>query len=215
MQTYVLTTNQLIEAIVRGAIAMGVIPDIEDPPTFKPEMLALYEFSQVANGGVLTFGARVLITEPVADGQHRAEAAKTSDKLVLRVKEALAGVMERPPGLSTIRSWDAKQLKQALKWARNPETTDSSNRPDFIQERARRGSRTDPAPPLDQNGSAAAPGASVVTSNGSNGSQVQANGTASKKAPRSSKADKAASTDNSDDAGGGSAANFFDSADTD
>src|SRR5688572_27862621 len=55
MQTYVLTTSQMHEAVARGAVTMGLIPsEVLDG-------LALCEFSQVANGGVLTLGARAFV----------------------------------------------------------------------------------------------------------------------------------------------------------
>lgn len=68
------------------------------------------------------------------------------EKVVETVKAELSKILSRPPSVATIRKWDERQRAHALKWARSAarkiaRDEDPPKRPDFIVERAPRGSK--------------------------------------------------------------------------
>ncbi len=236
MQTYVLTTEQLTEAVARGAAALGIVPsEVTDD-------LAHCNFMQVVNGGVFTFfGARALTetaetTSPTADAPPEIDrAARRELKQIGDIKDALRIVMTRPPSNGTIRSWSPSQRKAAMKWAREDGAPES--RPEHVQERAKRGSRglEEPTAPATtgetaQNGSPPPATGAPTTSDGSNGSPAPSSRKSASAAPRSSKAaaavtptgsqapnpGRSSADEEDDDEGGGSASKFlFDANSTD
>lgn len=146
-QNYVLKSSELVEAVLRGCKELGFVPDEVADAALKN--IDSVSFEQVANGGLLGIDSELAVDAPKAARSNGAEpkarpaaapaqAASEDGPPAEKVKAALGASMDRPPRLSTVRSWTATQRRKALKWARHPE----GERPDFIQEPAARGSRT-------------------------------------------------------------------------
>jgi hypothetical protein len=145
----VLTREQLIEAVVRGAplIDGGVVTESLGDRLLKS--VAYVTVEQVHNGAILELddrleggdgseARRAESTELVAP--PKPDAAKSLQPIgpkPEKIKAALAAVMDRPPGLTTIRTWTATQRRLALKWSKDP----AAQRPNFIVDRAARKTR--------------------------------------------------------------------------
>ncbi len=128
MKTYVLTKDQLRLAILIGAKEQGIVPDeIYIQFANSPSQII---FEKAENGASLSL-PELNLKEELED------IAIYSDE---DLKRELGIVMERPPGLNTIKSWTEKQKDIAWHWAIEKEGDDP--RPGFIKERAVRGSKT-------------------------------------------------------------------------
>jgi hypothetical protein len=145
---YVFTNEQLLQALLVGGHAVGVIPAEDADAAKKYIEDGLVQFAEAANGGVLTMNVDGYLNADQAAQRQRAsqergttpapekpEAAATDGPDPEKVKAALGASMDRPPTLRTIKAWTPQQRRKALKWARHPET----DRPDFVEERAPRG----------------------------------------------------------------------------
>lgn len=177
---FVLTNTQLNQAIIQGAVSIGAI----DPESAKKLLAApgTLRLTRTANGYVVldqagsapNTNATTQVAPTTSRGPSRGRppaavkaaaapgAAQTEDEgpPAANVKAALvASGMANPPGLNSINAWNATQRRQAIKWAKDP----SKPRPEFIKERASRGSgasastpptasKTNVAPPAVSNG---------------------------------------------------------------
>ncbi len=130
MKTYILTKDQLRLAVLIGAKEQGIIPDyVATAFLNSPSEI---EFNKVENGAVIT------VPNPPSIEETDIETSDEVDDNVtygtdLQIKEALSAVMERPPGLNTIKSWSEPQKVEAWKWATHLDPM--PDRPAFIKER--------------------------------------------------------------------------------
>lgn len=171
---WVLTDSELLEAVVRGMADMGLFGDGPKMYVDVADLVNAFQAGQrpvdlqfMMNGAVLTLldpravnaeeQARESSTAMVgasgdqrasgAGGEEVSEAGEPEGPTAEVVKTALVEAMERPPGITTIAKWDAKQREAALRWCRKVAKAkksglDTPTRPDFIVERAARGSKT-------------------------------------------------------------------------
>lgn len=160
---YVFTQEQLLRALVTGAVRQGVLTE-EQAAEFGYSLSTL---TLAENGGAVLAFASVEHhdAESAAAAQAKGQSGEgwrpsdsvsigssEPDKMAvgvpardkndpdpLKVQAALRASMDRAPALPTIRKWDAAQRRKALKWARQPA---NGPRPDFIVEPAARAPRT-------------------------------------------------------------------------
>lgn len=146
-KAYVLTENQLLEATLRGAIAMGLVPETVETQRalddFRSDGMP-YDLTLAANGAVLTFGLgpvlEAAIDEAVAKGQGSGAGALDKQAFLEKVAEGtpvsfvpadpsegpapeevkglLVQVMDRAPSIATVRTWSGEQRKKARAWAK-------------------------------------------------------------------------------------------------
>lgn len=163
---YVLTLDQYNKALALGLVALKVLTK-EDAAHL--EAGGAFRTEKAVNGLILSFGDTAAAPAPATKGA-KASSTKTAGApagdegpLAQNVKAALLTAMERPPGLNTISTWSAAQRKEAIKWTKDK----SKPRPDFIKERAARGSKGSSAapPPVTNGASKPDAGASTGTVN--------------------------------------------------
>lgn len=160
---YVLTNIQFNEAIIQGAAALGVIDAAQADALMKSP--AALRIGRAANGFVVLTAdnvASVASPAPAAGSKKQARAAAAPASTTApaadegpdpaNVKAALKNAMEHPPGINSIQTWTASERRAAIRWSKDPTKT----RPEFIKERAARGSKQAPSsPPPAANGSLA------------------------------------------------------------
>ncbi len=162
-ETYVLTEAQYLEALVRGAAALGIIPEerLQACEGFFAEGNPAADVTLLANGVTLNFGfeapatiGEVLnqprssggipgLTAPAqefVEGPKMALKAPNEGPAPEKVKEALVKVLgTQTPLITTIAKWDAKQRRAAVKWAKDG--GNEVTRPEHVVPKAKRGSR--------------------------------------------------------------------------
>ncbi len=135
MKTYILTQEQLQQAVAKGVEALGLLSEAPKQP---PQIYL------VNNGAVVSFEDSPIRSQapgPAATSLSSSSTPLTLPKVVPTeeaVKEALTKAMERPPGINSIRTYSPVQKKEAWAWAQAPS---ASPRPEFIKPRAPRGSK--------------------------------------------------------------------------
>jgi len=139
----VLSMAELTDAIIAGARTLDMIPEHLRAQPLDAEVV----FAE--NGALLKFSAQQLNATPATE--TRVTAARvdgveaTIDEPIL-LKQRLSEVLERPPSISTIRAWSQSQRAEVLAWTRRAVRAAKNGReipaaPEFVRERARRGSR--------------------------------------------------------------------------
>lgn len=153
---YVLTKEQFNQALIIGFTQLKILSKSEgeaalaNPNNIKLEKAVNGLVLTVAEGSTQTVAAAPTATKgkpgrkpKVATAAPAATPKVTSPggddgPLPENVKAALiAAHMERPPGVNSIAAWTPEQRRLAMKWSKDT----SKPRPEFIKERAVRGSK--------------------------------------------------------------------------